>query len=264
MKTQNEMMTLVPQKLREIEERYDVEVLWAVESGSRAWGFESPDSDFDVRFIYKRKIQDYLKLTPDRDVIELPIDNTWDVNGWDLDKTLKLLAKSNPTLFEWFQSPIVYYRTDFVERLAPLLENCLSEERMMYHYLSTAKGHMSKYLGDKHVKPKKYFYALRPILACKWLAKYHTAPPVRFDELIKACLPVELKGSVDKLLAIKMATSESEEIAPLEDIHSYLESSIIEMDAYLKTQSITNKVDWKALNEFFLTEIGMGKKHDLE
>lgn len=100
MKTQAEMMALVPQKLKEIEEIYGVEVLWAVESGSRAWGFASPDSDFDVRFIYKRKAQDYLKLTPDRDVIELPIDETWDVSGWDLDKTLKLLAKSNPTLFE--------------------------------------------------------------------------------------------------------------------------------------------------------------------
>lgn len=264
MKTQNEMMTLVPKKLWEIEKEFDVEVLWAIESGSRAWGFESPDSDFDVRFIYKHKPGFYLDLDKGRDVIELPIDETWDVSGWDLDKTLKLLAKSNPTLFEWIQSPIVYYRTDFVERLGSLLENCLSEERMMYHYLSTAKGHMSKYLGGKHVKPKKYFYALRPILACKWLAKYHTAPPVRFDELIKACLPVELKGSVDKLLAIKMTSSESEEITPLEDIHSYLETSIIEMDTYLKTQSITNKVDWKALNEFFLMELGMGEKHDLE
>lgn len=106
MMTQDEMNLLVPEKLKEIEKEYNVTVLWAVESGSRAWGFASPDSDFDVRFIYKRNASDYLKLNPDRDVIELPIDDTWDVSGWDLDKTLKLLQKSNPTLYEWLQSPI--------------------------------------------------------------------------------------------------------------------------------------------------------------
>lgn len=192
MHTQEEMMTLVPQKLREIEETYDIEVLWAVESGSRAWGFESPDSDFDVRFIYKRKVQDYLKLTPERDVIELPIDDTWDVNGWDLDKTLTLLARSNPTLYEWLHSPIVYCHTDFVEKLVPLLETCLSEERMIHHYLSTAKGQMAKYLSGHVVKPKKYLYVLRPILACEWIKKFHTVPPVLFEELVQTCLPTEL------------------------------------------------------------------------
>ena len=103
MQTQEEMNRLVPEKLREIEDTYGVTVLWAVESGSRAWGFESPDSDFDVRFIYKHKRPFYLQLNQERDVIELPIDDTWDVSGWDLDKTLKLLYKSNPTLFEWLQ-----------------------------------------------------------------------------------------------------------------------------------------------------------------
>lgn len=263
MQTQEEMMILVPQKLREIEEEHGVEVLWAVESGSRAWGFESPDSDFDVRFIYKRKVQDYLKLTPDRDVIELPIDETWDVTGWDLDKTLKLLAKSNPTLFEWLQSPIVYRRTDFVEKLVPLLEICMSEERMMHHYLSTAKGQMTKYLSGELVKPEKYFYALRPVLACKWIEQFHTAPPVLFDDLVKVCLPEELKSSVEKLLTIKMASSESAEITLLEDIHDYLESSIQEMDAYLKTQTIVYRVDWQALNNFFLAELGMGEKNEM-
>ncbi|CYU68462.1 nucleotidyltransferase domain-containing protein [Streptococcus suis] len=257
MHSQEEMMILVPQKLREIEEKYDVEVLWAVESGSRAWGFESPDSDFDVRFIYKRKAQDYLKLTPERDVIELPIDDTWDVNGWDLDKTLRLLAKSNPTLFEWLHSPIVYHRTDFVEKLAPLLETCLSEERMMYHYLSTAKGQMSKYLSGELVNPKKYFYALRPILACEWVKTFHTAPPVLFNELVQNCLPEDLKASVERLVAIKMASSEAAEMEPFQDIHAYLEKSIQELERYLTAQAISHKVDWQVLNDFFLRELGM-------
>lgn len=262
MKTQEEMMVLVPQKLKEIEETYGVEVLWAVESGSRAWGFASPDSDFDVRFIYKRKAQDYLKLTPDRDVIELPIDETWDVSGWDLDKTLKLLAKSNPTLFEWINSPVVYVHTDFAARLAPLLTMCLSEERMMYHYLSIAKGHLTKYLSGDMLQPKKYFYALRPILACRWLQKYHTAPPVLFDELVQSSLPLELKSSVANLLSIKMASPELAEIAPIEAIHAFIEASIPEIEAYLNNQNMTQKVDWQMLNDFFLYELGLIEDKD--
>lgn len=155
MKTQNEMMTLVPQKLWEIEAKYDVEVLWAIESGSRAWGFESPDSDFDVRFIYKHKPGFYLALDKGRDVIELPIDETWDVSGWDLDKTLKLLFKSNPTLCEWLQSPIVYHQTDFIERIRQHAQTYFSEKKMLHHYLNTAKGQMQKYLLSEQVKPKK-------------------------------------------------------------------------------------------------------------
>ena len=105
------MRELILSKLEEIEKQYDVHILLAVESGSRAWGFESPDSDYDVRFIYVRKQSDYLKLEGIRDVIELPIDDTLDINGWDITKTLRLLYKSNPTLFEWFSSPIIS-RTD--------------------------------------------------------------------------------------------------------------------------------------------------------
>ena len=105
--TQQEMNILVPEKLREIENEYNVKVLMAVESGSRAWGFASPDSDFDVRFIYKRPRNEYLKLNQPRDVIEIPVDDIWDVNGWDLDKTLRLLYKSNPTLYVWISVPFV-------------------------------------------------------------------------------------------------------------------------------------------------------------
>lgn len=261
MKTLDEMMVLVPQKLREIEENYGVEILWAVESGSRAWGFASLDSDFDVRFIYKRKAQEYIKLIPDRDVIELPIDDTWDVSGWDLDKTLKLLAKSNPTLFEWVNSPIVYLQTDFIERLTPLLESCMSEERMMYHYLSIAKRHVERFLKSELVQPKKYFYALRPILACQWLQTYHTAPPVLFDELLQKCLPIALMPSVRKLLTIKMTTPELAEIAPMTDIYAYIEKSIQEVEAYLNEHDFSHEIDWQMLDNFFLKELGMSENH---
>ena len=123
------MEKLICSKLHEIEKENNVKILLAVESGSRAWGFASPDSDYDVRFIYVRPKDDYLRLENVRDVIELPIDDVLDINGWDLQKTLRLLYKSNPTLFEWFSSPIVYLETDFADRFRKLWENIFLQRK---------------------------------------------------------------------------------------------------------------------------------------
>lgn len=254
MLTQEEMNRLVPEKLREIEKEYDITVLWAVESGSRAWGFASPDSDFDVRFIYQHNQDYYLKLNSGRDVIELPIDDTWDVSGWDLDKTLKLLYKSNPTLFEWMQSPIVYHQTDFIERLRPLAQQYFSEKKMLYHYLNTARNQMAKYLSGPKVKPKKYFYALRPVLACRWIEKYHSVPPILFDDLVTDLLPDDMKPHVSALLDIKVNGPEGMEIAPIQIIHDYLVQSIQELEELVATVKEETR-DWEALNQFFIEEV---------
>ena len=253
--TQEEMNILVPQKLKEIESTYHVTVLWAVESGSRAWGFASPDSDFDVRFIYKQKEEAYLKLNPGRDVIELPIDDTWDVSGWDLDKTLKLLQKSNPTLYEWFQSPIRYYETDFSQRIEPLLNECFSEEKMLYHYLNTATHNIRDFLSGDSVRPKKYFYALRPILACLWIRTYHTAPPVLFDDLYRTVLPETLKDSVDYLLELKIHGPEKMEIPPIKEIRDFLDMQVADIGCYLQSIRNNSSDRWDALNQFFIDEI---------
>lgn len=253
--TQEQMNLLVPQKLKEIERAYGVTVLWAVESGSRAWGFASPDSDFDVRFLYKRRPEAYLKLKPERDVIELPVDDTWDVNGWDLDKTLKLLGKSNPTLYEWMDSPIRYMESDFARRISPLMQACFSEERMLYHYLNTARRSIKTFLQGETVRPKKYFYALRPILACEWMRTYHTAPPMQFEALCREMLPDALRPSVERLLELKMNGPEKMTIPPIRDISDYLDAKCIEVDAYL--QSVEEKdAPWAMLDAFFLEEIG--------
>jgi predicted nucleotidyltransferase len=102
------MRNLIIEKLNEIEQTDNITILHAVESGSRAWGFASPDSDYDVRFFYMRQKDYYLRLDRTRDVLEYPVFDLLDINGWDIDKTLKLLHTSNPTLFEWSNSPIVY------------------------------------------------------------------------------------------------------------------------------------------------------------
>lgn len=254
MLTQEEMNRLVPEKLREIERTYHVEVLWAVESGSRAWGFASPDSDFDVRFLYKRPQAEYLKLNPSRDVIELPVDDTWDVSGWDLDKALKLLYKANPTLYEWMGSPICYWRTEFAQRIRPLMDDYFSRERMLYHYLNTAVTQKKTYLLGETIRPKKLMYALRPILACWWVMEKGNAPPVLFSELVDAQLPGELRPSLDRLLDLKKNGPEKMEIPHMEDMEDFVNESIHRFREYLSQKPKEEPKSWDRLNQFFIEE----------
>ena len=160
------MEQIIRQRLYEIEKTQNVRILFAVESGSRAWGIASPDSDYDVRFIYVRPKNDYLRLDELRDVIELPIDDELDINGWDLKKALALLYRSNPTLFEWLSSPVIYLKTRFSEDFKELAADYFSKKKSLYHYVSMAKGNYRGYLKGDIVKAKKYFYVLRPVLAC--------------------------------------------------------------------------------------------------
>ena len=206
-------------KLREIEQQENIRILHAVESGSRAWGFASPDSDYDVRFIYVRPLEYYLRLEKTRDVIELPINDELDINGWDLDKTLHLLYKSNPTLFEWFASPIIYHKTDFVDRFTPLLKEYFTPQTSVYHYLGTAKSNYVAYIRNKNeVKAKKYFYVLRPLLACRWIMDRHCPPPMLFSELQETYLDKDIESEVSYLLDIKMNSPEIRTINPIKKI----------------------------------------------
>ena len=198
------MREIIIEKLKRIEEEENIRILMAAESGSRAWGFASPDSDYDVRFIYVRNIEDYLRLDTVRDVIERPISDVLDINGWDLNKTLRLLHRSNPTLFEWVNSPVVYLGHDFRAKMLEIMPKYFYAKRGLYHYLSMAKSNYREYLKGDIVKAKKYFYVLRPILACKWILDRQTPPPMLFSELTEVELHPALRPEVDRLLNIKM------------------------------------------------------------
>lgn len=178
---------IIPAKLKEIETHENIRIIHCVESGSRAWGFASPDSDYDVRFIYVRPIEYYLRLDKTRDVIEWQLDETLDINGWDLQKALRLLHSSNPTLFEWNNSPIVYKTTQEWAEISRNIGHFFQKKAGLYHYLSTAKKNYKEYLKGDMVKLKKYFYVLRPILACRWILEQQTPPPVLFNA--GRCLP---------------------------------------------------------------------------
>ena len=182
------MEELIKSKLREIEVRENIQILHCIESGSRAWGFASPDSDYDVRFIYVRHKEFYLRLDKTRDVIEWQLDDTLDINGWDVSKALQLLYKSNPTLLEWNSSPIVYKTTDEWKTISSVINNYFVAKSGLYHYLSTAKSNYREYLKGETVRLKKYFYVLRPLLACKWILSEGTPPPMLFSELMDIIL----------------------------------------------------------------------------
>lgn len=157
------MKSNIINKLSEIEKSENVIILHAIESGSRAWGFASPDSDYDVRFIYVRPKNNYLRLEKKRDVIEWEINDIYDINGWDISKFLQLTHNSNPTVFEWLNSPVIYHSHDIIKEISPELNKYFSCKSGLHHYLNTALSTTNKYLKNKEIKLKKYFYVIRPI-----------------------------------------------------------------------------------------------------
>lgn len=249
------MKKTIVEQLREIERSNNVRILLAVESGSRAWGFASPDSDYDVRFIYARKKEDYLRLDEVRDVIELPINEMLDINGWDLRKTLQLLYRSNPTLFEWFSSPIIYLETPLADRFRHIMQDYFSTKKSLYHYISMAEGNYREYLKGDMVRAKKYFYVLRPLLACRWVMEKKTPPPMLFSELAEAELPEYLKEDVDRLLDIKMNSPEVKLIPKEDSINRFMDNEIQEIKGRVSEIAASHDNGWEQLNEFFLQAV---------
>ncbi|HEY5993273.1 MAG TPA: nucleotidyltransferase domain-containing protein [Gallionellaceae bacterium] len=223
-----EVRARIIQALDEIEAQHQVKVLFACESGSRGWGFASPDSDYDVRFIYVHKLPWYLTVHAPRDVVELPISDELDVNGWELRKALQLLRKSNPTLLEWLDSPVVY-RADaaFAARMQGFVPEFFSSQGVRHHYLSMARKNFRSYLQGETVRLKKYLYVLRPLLAARWIDSGRGMPPMRFAELAEATVEsTALAEEINRLLAIKMGAGEAEYSPRWNAIHAFIESEL--------------------------------------
>lgn len=225
------MRVQIMEALRDIETRHDVTVLFACESGSRGWGFASPDSDYDVRFIYVHRLPWYLTVTPRRDVIELPISGDLDVNGWDLRKALGLMRESNPTLLEWLRSPIVY-REDAaaMPRFRALSEAVFSNARGWHHYTSMAKKNFREHLQADEVRYKKYLYVLRPLLAARWIRTQPGVPPMRFADLAQRTLhavhDAVLIEEINALLEVKMRAGEAATSPRWPGIHAFIEAEL--------------------------------------
>lgn len=213
-------------QLRQIEVRENVRILFAIESGSRAWGFPSPDSDYDARFVYARPRDWYLSLEPGRDVIELPIDGDLDINGWDIKKALNLLLKPNPVLLEWLSSPIRYKWDDAIcAKLTNFSERVAHGPACLHHYLHLGGRQWDVYIdGKERVNLKKYFYIVRPALAVRWMRRRpDEIPPMNFQDLVVGTeLPETLVSALNELLIAKSRSKEIGEAPRVEIIDKFI------------------------------------------
>ena len=218
----------VARRLDTIEREEDVCVLYACESGSRAWGFASPDSDYDVRFVYAHRPDWYLSIADRRDVIERPIIDELDLSGWELRKALRLFRKSNPPLLEWLGSPIVYReRTALASRLRALAARHHSPRSCAYHYLNMARRNHAAYLQGDRIRLKKYLYVLRPLLAVRWIESGRGIVPMEFERLVEAMIAdTGLRRAIDALLARKRTGSELGRGPRIAVISEFIETEI--------------------------------------
>ncbi len=246
------MREKILQEIERIEKTEHVKILYAVESGSRAWGFESKDSDYDVRFIYMRKKEDYLSIIEKRDVLEYPINELLDFSGWDLKKALLLMTKSNPSLYEWIASPIVYKEdNEFISEFREVAKTHFCKKKSMHHYLNMAKQNFLSHFKDDTVKIKRYFYVLRPILACKWIEERGEHPPIQFEKLRTIISSKIINKEIENLLDKKKNSNEY----TLEERNSMLDSWIKDKieyySEYLLTMEESKNRGVEELNKFF-------------
>ena len=241
-------------RLAQIEKEHSVEILYAIESGSRAWGFESQDSDYDVRFIYRHSKNWYLNILPKRDVIEYPIIDLYDYSGWDLRKSLFLMNKSNPVLFEWLASPIVYIKKEKeYSLLKDASEKYFSPISTIYHYLHMAEGNNRQFLNGNEVKIKKYFYVLRPLFACMWIDKFSESPPLHFETLMeKLDLDHKLVDKVYELLKRKKAGVELGIEPKIHDINLFIDEKLEHFRKFASSYNPSDKPSASYLDEIFI------------
>lgn len=246
------MRTQILQKLDTLQSEAGIEILLAIESGSRAWGFESPDSDYDVRFMYRRPLDHYLRLSSVRDTLEIPVDEVFDVVGWDLPKVLQALKKSNAVMFEWLQSPVEYRAAgDFRDRLWQLAVPYFNPKSAFHHYLSLAQKSFDLAQLGGQVKLKKFFYVLRPLLAAMWIRDRGTVPPMAFSALRDLLDPeAPVSQAIDRLLATKAVSNEKTVVDAVPELNDFIHKELHRCEVSA-ADIPTNTKDIGELEDFF-------------
>ena len=257
------MKDQINKELKRLEEQHEIKILYAVESGSRAWGFASTDSDWDVRFIYLHKQDWYLSIDDKKESLDEILPNDIDLSGWELRKALKLFRKSNPPLLEWLRSPIVYSENfSTAEKLRQLTTEYFNPKSCLHHYLHMAEGNFREYLQKDLVRTKKYFYVLRPILACMWIERTNTMAPMEFQNLLTTQIEDgQLKNEIEILLERKINGEELNEEPKIKIINDFLEERIIYYNNYLKQFNTSIAPDTNRLNELFRNTLQEVYKH---
>jgi uncharacterized protein len=239
-------------RLAEIEASENIQIIFACESGSRAWGFPSQNSDYDVRFIYLHTLEWYLSIDEKPDVIETPIQEQLDIQGWDLKKALKLIRKTNPPLLEWLGSPIVYLEKPLIiNQMRQIAKDYYHPSACMYHYIHMARGNFRDYLLGDTVWVKKYFYVLRPLLAANWIEKDMGIVPTDFNILVeRLVVNPDLKATIQKLLVSKLSGDELDKGPRVPILSDYIYSEL-ERWEHLEIPARSNRMHGDRLDEFF-------------
>lgn len=242
--------------LEKLEQEKNIQVLYACESGSRAWGFPSPDSDYDIRFIYRHPRPWYLSLQEKRDTIEFMENELLDGNGWDIRKVLRLLYKSNASLHDWLFSPVVYLEGNkLIDALQELARQLFLPKKAMHHYLGIAKGMLEREFKGPEVKIKKYFYVIRPVLAAYWIAQSSTIPPVNFMELLPLILKEKpVYAATQQLLAEKEKAMEGQLIARIPVLDQFIQTQMEGLEAIAQTMK-RRENSYEALDAFYQKNI---------
>lgn len=247
------MKEKIKQYLINIEQDKNLKILWACETGSRAWGFPSTDSDFDVRIIYVHKTGWYLNLTEQKNNIELMLENNEiDITGWELKKSLNLLRKSNAAMLERIQSSIIYKQDDeFIEALRAASQSFYSKIATIHHYLSMAKNGLNELESNESYKLKKFFYTLRSALVCKWIIEKDEPPPIEFSKVYSnLSLDEGLTNRIDELIELKAAVTESYFHKNEKYLFNFIKESIDYAEAE-KNKLPAAKGDVEVLNNLF-------------
>ena len=255
---QNHIRSIIAQ----LEQSKGIRILYACESGSRAWGIPSPDSDYDVRFIYVNQLDWYLSLSNQKDTISIQnAELDLDMTGWDLRKTLLLMKKSNASPLEWLRSPIVYHESPgFLRRMRQIEETCVSPNALNYHYLSMAKKFYASCSGEESVKLKTWFYGLRTALNARWVSKKEALPPVVFKETLSLAHP-EIRKEINALIALKGTKDESFLFEKEASLLKLMEECIAIAEAH-KSKLPGNKVNMHEMDNFFKRMIPKKNKNE--
>ena len=244
------MQEIIKQKLASIESDNHIRILYSCESGSRGWQFPSPDSDYDVRFIYVQPFDKYLAVTDPADQIGFPINDELDIYGWDIRKVLQLMRKSNTTPFEWLQSPVIYREVSgFRDELWQLCQGYFDQRSNIHHYLGIARGALESMTGNNEIGIKKLFYVLRPLLAAKWCLEKETIAPMSIGPLL-TLMPADLQVMVKELIRQKSTASEKFIVSIDQRLKEYIDR---EYDVCMQSSSNLSRkeTETEPLNIFF-------------
>jgi len=246
------------EKIEELQKMNNISIIYACESGSRAYGSNSLNSDFDVRFIYTYSVNDYLRVDKQRDSLVVKLTNTLEMNGWDLFKAMELFSKSNPSLYECLFSPIVYKEIPQIfEELRYLAAESFSLQGLAFHYANLVKSNI-KQLKRGHQKPyqqiKTIFQTTRGLLMVHFIFEYYQLPPIRMEKLIKSSTySIQQKEQLKQIVVVKAKNKNSNFdykslLLFLEEEILFLYDRIRLLPVGKKEKHKINEIIWKTLN----------------